>query len=206
MAIEDFTTYTEDDDSEWLTVTANKAAGSVIGRNDDCLLYSDKGVAYFNALDVLFECYIATIYTVGELKMGGMGFANSITSLLGMADTDICVYITKGSTDVYNIGLLRGLAASNLYQCSPMVVYYCKLERTAASDTVTLKIYSNWVRTDLLATLSVGGYGTATRWRYSYGFLNLNDGSGAEPWAGFFQNLDLRIAKVHFKSRAHIIG
>ena len=44
---EDFRTYTEQDDSNWLSVYATQARGIGINRTDSCYLYADKGVGHF---------------------------------------------------------------------------------------------------------------------------------------------------------------
>ena len=189
MPIEDFTTYTEVDPNGRLTVTAVKATAVNADRDEDVYLYKDKGVDYFDALDEEFELLISSASL--SSSVAGMALGNVSTGWIDFAATGLVVFAFYSGA-AYFIYLRRGepAEASDFYTGAANTVYYCRLERTAGNDTVTLKIYSDFARTSLLDTLTVGGFGT-TKWRYIYGFTNNKDGNGDDDFDGYVRNLDL---------------
>lgn len=191
MALEDFTTYTKVDILGRLTVTTNEVAGTLISRNMEVYLYKDFGAAYFNALDIDFEWEI--ISSSDKDGTGGIGVSNVVDDITGFGLTDIAAWITRyDPAGTYWIVLKRGsVAANDTYEISPDTRYYCTLERAASSDDVSLKIYSDEARTNLLDTLMVSGYGTTTKYRYIFGFNNYDAGVGGTHWDGWVWNMDL---------------
>lgn len=193
MTIEDFTTYVKVDGR--LTVTANKVEGANVPRTENVLLYKDFGVDYFNALHVEFEIYIVS--TSQLLGQAGMAFANVIGSLQAFGTTEVTAEVSRIS-EAYLLRLLRGKAVSvDTYTISANTIYYCVLKRVAGGDEVTLEIYSDSIRTDLLATLEVDGFGVATKYRYCYGFINNNTGTEGREFDGYVRNLDLSKYRVN---------
>jgi len=184
----DFTTYTEVDTSGRLTVTSTKATAVNAGAGDIVYIYLDKNTATLNALDVDFEIYINSDSTTDG--RGGMAISNTVGVVDGFASTDISVMGMIAGGPNYNIMLVRGDSVSEKnYACSANTIYYCTLTRVAASDTVTLKVYSDSTRETLLDTLTETGFGTTTRYRYVYGFVNQQVGTG--DFDGYVQNLTL---------------
>jgi len=191
MAIEDFTTYIEEDDYGKLTVTASKALASDVEEDEDVWLYKDKGVDHFDALDIDFEIRIESTSQVD--CSGGVALANVIGDVSDFAATDFTCRIRRGGSD-YRIVLTRGnWLANDPYVCSHSTLYYCTIERSASNDTVSVKIYSDAGRTDLLDTLALANFGTE-KWRYVYGFINRNSSTGGRNLDGYTQNLDLKEA------------
>jgi len=191
MAIEDFTTYTEVDTQGWLTVASNKIEGTDVNRNVDAYVYKDYTADFFNALDILFEIQIED---TSELEArGGPAISDTIGSVNDFASTDISIaarVLTAGPA--YQIELARGnYLAKDTFTGAANTLYYCTLSRAAGNDTVTLKIYSDSPRTNLLDTLTVAGFGVA-KWRYSYGFVNVNSGPTNRAFDGFVQDMDLQ--------------
>jgi len=189
MGFENFLLYTEDDTNNKLTVTATKADAVDVDRNENVLLYKDFGADYFNALDIDFEIYLNSNSEDGGL--GGPGLNNTVDDRSGFGTTGLVVNIQKVDATPHLLYLLRGNhVASDAYNCAVNTPYYCTFTRAAGNDTVQLLIYSDSGRTDLLDTLAVAGFGT-TKWRYVYGFLNLNNATSGYDFDGYVQNLDL---------------
>ena len=69
-------------------------------------------------------------------------------------------------------------------------VYYCRLSRSAGSGTVTLQIFSDAARTNLLATLTDTGYPTDRTWRYLYAIRG-TDTTGEWTANYYVQNVDV---------------
>lgn len=189
--LQDFTSYTEVDASSHLTVTATKALGVNVGRDEDVYLYKDFGANFFNSTTATFELYVAStsVYS-GASPLGGIALTvSAVDDISGHATTDINALIAKESSD-YKIFLERGPGtATDHYVCSADTIYYCLLERVTDSDTVTLKIYSDSTRTTLVDTLTVNGYGTSTKWRYVYGFVSWNFPVANAEFDGYVSNL-----------------
>jgi len=202
MAIENLLTYTEKDDNNKLTVTASKATASDVDEDEDVWLYKDRGVDHFDALDIDFELRIES--TSQEGSHGGVAFANVIGEISDFAATDFVCRIKRNGD--YRIVLTRGnWVAHDPYICSPNTLYYCTIERAAGNDTVSVKIYSDAGRTDLLDTLALANFGTE-KWRYVYGFINRNSGTPNRNFDGYTQNLDLKEVAAVGRSFGFIIG
>ena len=194
MATEVFTDYTEVDANGKLIVTASKAEGANVGRDEDVYLYKDFGADYFNGISIDFELYGAsTSVPVVVPAVGFLGFANVIDDVSGWGTTDISAGIGETVAVGFIIYLIRGPnLAVDYFAASADTLYYCSLGRATDSDTATLEIYSDAARSNLLDTLAVSGFGT-TKWRYCYGFVNWNDGYAGIEFDGYVQNLDLSI-------------
>jgi PKD repeat protein len=173
---ETFTTYTEVDPSSHLTVTSYVVTFANVTRNESTYLYKDYGVDNFDALDVDFEFKITTtsgLYSVIRL----LGFSNTVGPANTWESTSIQTEIYRDGSSSYKLKLFRGHAlAEDAMSISLNTFYYCTMERTAGSDTVTIKVYSDSDRTTLLDTLTVSGYGTA-KWRYIYAVSSVNTGT-----------------------------
>ncbi len=214
MATENLTTYTEADTSNKLSETASKATAVALLMNVDCYLYYDKGASHFNALSVKFEiycdCQASNIY-----GKAGIGFTTTAVDDLNGAwdNTDVAFTIGCMDTGAGNPVLAwlqqhRGSYAIDVqdtYAGSTGVKYYCLMERAAASNTITTKIYSDAYAT-LLDTLIETGYVTTTRYRNCYGFVNTNTGDSDRQFDGYTQNLDLQEAGVTIYPIWHHVG
>ena len=204
--IEDFTTYTEVDANNKLTVISNRATGADVDRDEDVYLYKDFGAAFFDNLDVNFELYIAAGSTGSGL--GGIAISNTVGSMQGFASTDMSAVITETGGGAHQIFLYRGNAVANdNYTGSANTLYYCTLERSSGADTVYLKIYSDLARATLLDTLSVSGFSTTT-YRYAYGFVNKNSTGSGQNFDGYTQNLSFfgRGYMADFENRLYSIS
>ena len=196
MAIENFTTYTEVDAQGFLTVTTNKATGlNVHGdvTDHDCILYKSFGVDHFNALDVDFEIYVENQGGDARYGMAGMAISNTVDDFRGGASTDIAVLGQPRGSNVAWVRLFRGNSvADDTFIGAVVTPYYCTMTRAAGNDSVTVDVYDDSGRTNLVDTLVVAGYST-TKYRYAFGFTNNNDGTTPlRLFNGYIQNLDLK--------------
>jgi len=180
--------YTEVDTNSKLTVTysngVTKATAANADTNENVYLYKDKGVDHYDALDEDFELFIASTSDAGAY--GGMAISNTIEDITGFAATDLSCFIYRVGAE-FRIYLSRGnLTATDYYVCSADTLYYCTMVRVAANNEVSVKIYSDAGRGTLLDTITISGIGTK-KYRYLYGFVNLNDGGGGEDFDGYVQ-------------------
>ncbi len=196
MAVENFTTYTENDASGKLTVTSTKANVSNATAYEVVNLYKDFGADYFNAVDADFEGYMTPSSGTNNANFGviftSTASPNSLT-IQQIGSTDIAGTMYKnGST--YEVILFRSTGVIDRGTVSSAKLYYLTLSRAAGSDTVNLYIYSNSGRTTLVDTLTCTGVGTGTKWRYAYGFANRKFDEANGQVYGYIQNLDLNLA------------
>lgn len=188
MAVENFLTYTEEDDNNKLTVTSTKAESVDADQDEDVYLYKDKGADFFNALDIDFELYIAS--TSEDTAQAGMAITNTVATLQGFAATDLSVHTKRVSGPTYRVDFVRGaFLGEDTYTGSANTPYYCTLLRTAGNDSISVDIYDDSGRTNKVDTLTLASFGTA-KWRYVYGFVNRNRTQGNKNFDGYVQNLD----------------
>lgn len=186
---ENFTLYTEVDAYGVLTVTAPKISALGCGRDKDAYAYFDFGANYFDSLNATFTVYLSSgssLYADAAFN----GFSNTVNDCHSWASTDISTQFNKGIAST-RLFLIRGVwTSTDAYVATENTLYYCLLERSAGSDTATLKIYSDSGRTNLLDTLSVSGFST-TKYRYCYGFASYNDATALAALNGYTQDLVL---------------
>lgn len=172
MATEDLTTYTEVDPNSHITVATGKVTGAGINRNESAYLYKDFGAGYFNALNINFE------FKCTELSTNDIGglvcTANDVGDKSQWTGDNIwcsIYYASGGSRKIY--------LGADYYVLTVNTLYYCTLSRSAGSDTVSLKIYSDSARTTLLDTLTTTISASATfRYLYAMSSLYTNFNSG----------------------------
>ena len=203
MAALDLTTFTEQDAGSKLTVTSAKADAVQVANNTEVFLYKDFGADYFDGFTLDFELQAA----VGAQNTSYICIALSNTPDIaydGFVNNEPIALIYKGST-VPSIFLKRGTGTGSTgYVGGNGTTYYCTLSRSAGSDDVYLYIYSNSIRTTLIATKTLSGYGTSTKWRYLYAFASANDAATA-TFSGFFQNFDLTVPTLVAMERDGIL-
>lgn len=166
FSYEDLTTYTKVDPSGRLSNIGTTVTFADLRRSETAHLYKDYGIDHFNALNIEFETKITSANNSSAVLV--LCVTNVVGNMGSFASTDISTEIYRTASGI-GIVLVRGnhVAASDYYYISSNTTYYMRLERTAGSDTVVLKIYSDSNRTNLLATRSVSGFGS-TKYRYLY--------------------------------------
>ena len=175
---EDFTTYTEVDPNNHISVEAKKITHQAF-RNESAYVYKDFGENYFgdftHKLEVQSDYYQA--YGSGVAWM----LANDIGDALTLKNNNkTAVNITlyrDGSGNRYI--MLREIYQGEYNQAywtgaEANTKYYLTVKKQGTS--LTLEIYSDAERTNLLKTLSVTLHGD-WKFRYLYGCSTLNDGS-----------------------------
>lgn len=191
---EDFTTYIEKDDNNHLTITATRAesVSPYVNQNEDVYLYKDYGVDYFDAINAYFE-----VYQSSNTNQDASGFGTAFTDVVNAGIQDlgtagISSYNTKAGVGDFRLYLMRGNYAARDYWADMLqdTLYYCRMQRTAGSDTATLEIRTGSHTGVLKDVLTVSGFGT-DKWRYIYGFISRNIGEAGYTWAGYYQNLDI---------------
>lgn len=188
---EDLTTYTEVDGPGVLTVTSTRVTALNADDDQTYYVYKDFGVGFFNGFDINFEIYMDAL-SLGSGRLL-MGLANSINNWAQWGVTTVGVTFEANAGTPNEIELWRGyIGGVDTYtNAQDATIYYCSLKRTADSDTVTLEIYSDSNRQNLVDILSVVGYGSGTRYRYFYAAASAGSGIGGRDFDGYNQNFDI---------------
>lgn len=191
MALEDFTTYTEVDGQNKLTVATNTITWTDLYDNaEDAHVYKDYGAGHFGDFEHLVSCdytshnagaYVFGWVVANEIRNPYPDYTDSIYLRLYNRDppTDMIHLVSREG------GVVVGSDGHTL--ASPGARLYHTIERAAA--VATCKIYSDAARTNLLDTLSITC--TEITFRYVYGFANLESGDG-RYYSGHVYDLDLQ--------------
>ena len=191
MALEDFTTYTEVDGQNKLTVAANTITWTDLYDNaQDAHVYKDMGVGHFGDFEHLVSCDY-TALNAGAYVFGWV-LANQVGNPYPDYTDSLYLRLYDRNTGADNVALVSredgATTDSDSYgaEISGVRLYHT-IERIGA--VATCKIYSDASRTNLLDTLSITS--TEVTFRYVYGFANLESGDG-RYYSGHVYDLDLQ--------------
>ena len=199
MALEDFTSYTEVDTNNRLTIISSRVAWAALGDDETAYLYKDKGANFFDGnFTHLLTMQIATGSDSSTWK-GTWLLANVVDDLFQLeSDAENLLTIlleTSGGGNPY-IRLYEQAAGggyfSSQYTLSFDTPYYLKVVRDEAvgtNGTLYLYMYSDADRATLLDTLELT-LNAKNDFRYIYAINSRNDGSAQEQ-TGFVENLEI---------------
>ena len=160
LAYEDFTTYTEVEPDNHIQKTATHI-DFLAYRNTDAYVYQDKGVDHFGDFEHLIDAKFPA--SADEASMGNVwAVTKDVDDFRGLYDaskTALAIRFYYSSVlgwriDLFEIhaGSIYGYWGVNGYAGSANAWYYLKI--TKSGIVFSVKIYSDSVRTDLLATFS----------------------------------------------------
>lgn len=190
---EDLTTYTEVDPNSHISATSSRMTGIGINRNEKAYAYYDKGVDYFDALDIDFDFRITEI-SVNDI-FGVIGVSNVLGHLgeWGVNDVRVNAYYPGGAqARIY----ITTSAGGDYMVISVNTTYYCTLERAAGNATFNLKVYSDADRTNLLDTLTCNISTASTKHRYIYGISSQYTGATSYYASGYVENVVINAIAV----------
>ena len=199
---EDLTGYTEVDPVGYISKTSSRVTLAYLLCSVDAYLYHDFGVNYFDKIDLQFAGRVSS--STAYNGMCCVGFANNVNDYAGWSQYISVVFYRNNSTGKYGVTLVTSGMGGDSYEISANTTYYFTLSRSAGSNTVTLKIYSDSARTALLDTLSAGGVGTSTKFQYFYPAASFNTGDSSDAFYGYFENFVLN--SIAITGGAQIIG
>lgn len=174
---EDFTTYTEEDPNNHITVAENHIDHYAVG-NEDAYLYDDKGVDHFTDFEHLVDFYIDEVYQ--QWAYGWVWtLSNAVDDIKGLIDANedlLMVEIGMWSTGVYQIFLYEfdaGTGYSHMGMLSLDVWFYLTLRKIGVD--FCCEIYTDSARTVLNDNLTLTLQNDYT-FRYIHGCNTFNDG------------------------------
>ena len=191
---EDFTTYTEQDPNDRLSITANTITVTGLTRNEDAYVYDDKGADHFGAT---FEHLLDT-----QCSSSTEPYAASVCWAVSNLVDDAQYWWANQSqaADVYWYNNpLEMIIVETEAQVSDTSVglsadtrYYLAVERTGET-ALECRIYSDSARTTLVDTITVS-LPSGRRYRYVFAVNSYNTGGGFGDRAasGDVRNLDLQ--------------
>jgi len=184
---ENISNYAEDDQAGVISKSSSRATASGLETGLLALCYYDYGAGAFNALEINFDCRLTAASCsapdYSESEHGVLSLSNKHSSLddSPINDDPMVTFFAEfeNGSRLNQYIRLRQDSIGSFYAIAMNTTYYCKLQRAANSGTVTLKIYSDAARTNLLSTLTETGFSTSRTWRYIYairsGDLSLDD-------------------------------
>ena len=193
MAVEDFTTYTEVDASNYFTVTSTKVTVTNILRSaTGHWVFADKTAGHFGD----FEHLITFNITAADLSsnVGSYGINNGMND--GEPDwvaQNPNINISPSRSSSTGGGIIRFIMrccegqTMDRYDANAATPYYCTVKRAGTAGTC--KIYSDGARTNLLDTLSL--VTSTTTMRYIHVACSTNDTAGGNI-STYSENLDLQ--------------
>lgn len=197
--VEHPSSYAEDDFASVISRSSTKATASGLQTGLTALCYQDYGAGAFDGVEIDFDIRLTAATCnapyENEVEHGVLSLSNKHSSLDEMPTFDdpiVSFYaeFNGGTRTSQKIWLRRDSGGSG-YSISMNTTYYCKLQRSANSGTVTLKIYSNAARTNLLATLTETGFSTSRTWRYIYAIRSGDLGPGDDSMSYYIENINV---------------
>lgn len=186
MAYIDYSTFTEQDPSNYWsqTATRNTFTGLEISTNN--YVYKDYGVGYFQNFDYWFDCRLTASNSHSLALTGIFRTSNTLGAYGGNNIAVAFAYSSGNKLYLHNFGLSVGDYSSAI---SLDTTYYCAITRI--DTTVTLKIYTSASDRssdiNLFDTLTITSDTTA--YRYLYGGFSRYGGSWGYTMSGYVENL-----------------
>lgn len=213
MTVEDFTTYTELDPNNHLTVASSTHVDFKAYRNEDCRLYKDYGAGaisgnFTHFVDVTPQTYGGTDYGLGWVWGLSVDTVDDELGLKNANKTAVCVEISElnnnpilNLVEIYNgsryitTNLVIGIWGAARY-----------LKMVKVGTTLYCYIYTDSARTSQItgSPVSLVLHGD---WSFRYVFASntYNDGTNANKWTDLdIENLDLNPTLV-FRSSSSIV-
>jgi len=169
---EDFTTYTETDPNNRLTVTTYKVDCNDADRGDQIRIYRDLGAGFADGDYVIegiikpetstsFSCYILVPCFANTL--GGQWNISELESICFRVGAEYYIYLP------YTRGIATDTTHGAIFTPTPGTTYYYRMKREGS--IVTAELYSDAARTNLLAS----GYHVVSirSWRYFYALTGM---------------------------------
>ena len=202
MAIEDFTTYTEVDEGNDITVIAAKITFLNLPANVSSYVYKDKDVDHFDGDFTHTLAYTVTGVSAGAGAVHFWGLANDVDNFKALQDAGLShlrlqtsrtaaaeqtYLVEKDGFDSYSDFANHGSVDDKHW------FRVVRDEAVGTYGTLYCYIYNDEEMTDLLDTISVALHSSKKDYRYIYGLSSHDIGSGIEI-DGDVENLDLQEA------------
>ncbi len=192
MALEDYTTYTEDDPNSRLTVGANQITVAGLRRSDTTTwVYDDFSAGYFGDVTdgINFDCQVDTADNSSSIV--AFALTNNIAGLNTCAVNDydsVFLYFNSSAGGTKNI-VLQGFGTGGVSDLGTFTLGQKRyLTFTRSGGTATVNIYSDSGRLTLVDTLVI--VGSAVTLQYMFGVSNYDLGT-AGAMSGSVANLEI---------------
>lgn len=199
MPIEDFTTYTEYDEGNDIAVASDKVTVDTMQFYRNSYVGKDFGADYFADIDItvkvlgtwIYVCYHETP-RLGVMALDGA----SLRSWYAFTAPYIKVYFQwNGSASAITMVLQTDQGSDTSCTLADSTPYWIRLTRTAGTQTVTLKIYSDEAMTTLVDVLSAQVTATSSKFRCLYAASSAGGNVGpehADAASGYTEDMIVR--------------
>lgn len=206
---EDLREYLILDEGNNVSTTETKATASSVASQEFASCFFDYGYNFFDAIEIYFEmcltsiigtdsdpdpfpAYLYTLCLSNKLLDGNLDTIEDF----GINDVNVAFEVRfneDGSIYSRKIVLVKGPrdAMSSGFTISEDTTYYCKLARTAGSATISLYIYSDANRTNLLSTKSISSFPTSAKWRLIYALRGKSEPDILVTASWWTQNIEI---------------
>ena len=203
VTYEDFTTFTEVDPTDKITVESpTKVSFTNMTRADACYLYKDYGEGHFGNFEITCKITVQSCTTTGEAPhckviMLSDGIGNDIEDVSNYVDCLITGSKTENNKFDLELYKVVGGVATNLdgmaegYPFTAPKTFYIRLKRDGG--TLTMEVYNDEAMTDLVGSVSGDVSDVPSSFRYLEVAVSRNS-TGTDSLSGSIENL--RIVKA----------
>ncbi len=203
MATQDFTTYTERDLLNLITVTASKVSWADLPADGDAWVYKDKGANYFSGNFELRMTYRTLNGTTSSAVCSALTLANLVNDWIGI-DTlngdELGLIVNGNSAYISEVNGGTQYFPSGDY---PLILtlntdYYLTIKRDEAVGTygtLYLYVYSDAARTTLIATQTLTLH-SLKDFRYIYAIQSIEAGAPTVTHSGCIENREIFLASI----------
>ena len=186
MAIVDFTTFTEVDPNNDITVTANKCDVSTMIRNVEAYVRKDYGAGYFG--DFTHELTVRVGSSDVWSVVNFWGLSNGANTFLEQENNHDGLSLTANRVDPeYKLVLFdHETVLNDSAVINPNTTYYLTIKRQG--EVLTCEIFTDSDRTILHSAIMV--ICNTTLYRYLYSVMS-REATGTQAMSGYCENLDL---------------
>ena len=189
-AYEDYTTYTEVDILDRITVEANRITYGVVNTRDASMVYKSFGEDYFDAnFTMNFTVNFAAIQSDALPTLWML--ANIVESTRYMKLNENFLAVWYYDDDIVLVEYAERTEYTDKYAMTPPCTLYLTIVRDETTDFGLLYccIYSDFARTTLLDSLSITLH-EKQDFQYLYAYNGYDYGS-AFQWSGYTENLEI---------------
>lgn len=202
MAIEDLTTYTEEDPNSRISRSWDMATVAGLTRQESAWLVKDKGANHFDGdFEHQFEGYFDAAVNYGFCMIWALANTiNDLSAILTASEDELAVYFYREEHTASHKIKLAESDGGSFAEASTNVALDTRYWFTVKRDesvgpygTIYLYIYSDSGRTTQIAgsPLSIALHSSKKDFQYIYAIQSYNDGAAAHEISAWMKNLVL---------------
>lgn len=190
IVLEDFTTYTEVDPTNKVSVTSNKITVTNLETTSSTYVYKDKGVGYFSDFTVEAKMALGSTTTLhGSVLVSFWNKIGTISSLISAGETGLRFILYKSTSTSPQVAMTEYYLGTEYevrtsITMSYDVPYQFVLSKTGATASLTISDSSG-----VIGTLSLQLH-SASAYQYIYAHQTIG-GTTSRTVSGFVENIKI---------------